>query len=105
MNQAEIMSRVLFLYRLKRTWHSPWSKVVLISAFITAELLLVSVYEVIKNAWQVNGFSNILRYFFSALLQTDLTVQILLAGLALVAGLLARDVFQNFRSHRHFVTV
>lgn len=105
MNQAEIMSRVLFLHRLRRTWYSPWTKVALLTALVASELLLVSVLEVIKNAWQTRDLFDISRYIISAFIQTDLAVQILFATFALVAVLLVRDVIKNLRSHRQFATI
>lgn len=106
MNQQEIiMSRVLFLHRLKRACCSPWTKLLLLGGFAVAELSLVSVYHVIKNVWQVKGLTNTSHYFLSALVHTNLAVQLLLAGLASVALLLVWDVWKNFRSHRQLAAV
>ncbi len=104
--QALIMSRVLFLHRLIRAWHSPWSKVILVGALFLAEYSIVSIHHVVINLWNSGG--NAHNYFIDAFTHTNHVAQTLLVGLVLLLALLAYDVLKNFRSarsHRHFVTV
>ena len=104
--QALIMSRVLFLHRLRRAWRSPWSKVVLVVGLFLAEYSIVSIHHVVFNLWNSGG--NAHNYFINAFTHTDHVAQILLVGLVLFFSLLAFDGVKSFRSarlHRHLATV
>ena len=103
LNQTAIMTRVIFLYRLKRVCFSPVTRLSVFLVLTTGTLFLISLPHVVINLWQTNGFNGRFVYLFQALLHTDFLVQLSCAGLLLFGLLLARDLlkYQPFFSwHR-----
>lgn len=90
-NREEIMLRVLFLNRLKRFWHSPWSKLFILSGLAVSSFSVVSVPQVVLNWWHAGDWA----YAFYAIRQTELAVQLLLFGLLFFGLWLIKDTLKR----------
>lgn len=104
--QADVMTRVLFLHRLKRVLFSPLTRAGLLLGFSVLAFTTVSIPAIIANARQTASFLDSFAYLWRSFLHTAYPVQLIAAVTLFFALLLARDsfrylrpfsLFQNFR--------
>ncbi|MEK7650822.1 MAG: hypothetical protein AAB364_03070 [Patescibacteria group bacterium] len=95
--QADVMTRVLFLYRLKRVLFSPLTRAGLLLGFSVLAFFVVSVPAIIANARQTSSFFDSFAYLWRSFLHTAYPVQIIAVITLLFALLLARDTFRYFK--------
>lgn len=99
LNQAEIMSRVMFICRLKRVASSQITKLCLVIVFGTTELLSISLGDVWANLTSTDNMTDGSLFLLRAAAGTDLIVQLSFVGLVFFSYLLLRNQF-NFGFRR-----
>lgn len=87
------MTRVFFLYRLKRALYSWWTKASLLAVFALGEYLSISFVDIWDNLQDVDTVSQRARYLATAAFNTEISVQLLFAGMVCCGFLLMRTRF------------
>ena len=89
----KIMRRIYFIWFVRQIFNAVTVKVALVFLLAWQITSYVSVKNVIAN-WYLTewGFSGSYAFLQSALIETDVMVQVLMLGTVLVASLLFRDV-------------
>lgn len=93
---ADVMTRVLFLYRLKRVLFSPLTRAGVLVSFFVVALFTVSLPAIIANTSQTAGLLEALVYLWRSFLHTAYPVQIIAVALLFFGVLLARDLVRYF---------
>jgi hypothetical protein len=94
--EQKIMKQVTRTYYLKKVFNPLMFKIYALGIAFVGISSLVSVSNVFKNMPSLLDFGSVFRFVNSAIVNTELTVQLVL-GVAVVIGvLLIRDTIKNF---------
>ena len=93
-SKKQIMRRVYFVWTLKTIFSATTTKIAAFAVLLWQLSVHVSIRQVFENWTYDSGISSGYAFIESAFLNTELTTQVLLAGMGVVAILLAKDMLR-----------
>ena len=99
--EQKIMARVRRIYYLRKLFGPTAVKLYTMFGIVAGLFSLVSVANVVANMPGLDAPSEAAAYLTQAALHTEGTVQLLLAGFVVVAGLMIRDIVHGARHLEH----
>ncbi len=94
--EQKIMGQVKRVYYLKKVFNPLIFKVYVLALATTLISSLVSISNVFNNMPSLLEFNSIYRFTNSAILNTELSVQLVLGVVVVVVALFIRDTVKNF---------
>jgi hypothetical protein len=97
-----IMRKVYIMAYMRRFLRPLVIKSALLSVFLLAGVSVVSVGNVLKNAWQSGhgDIFTILHYMYQAFTSTELVAQVIFVGIIVLSVWLIIDTVRNFTGQR-----
>lgn len=102
--QNRIMKRVRHVYYLRRVFNPFMFKVYALSLAILGAMSLVSVKNIVANMPSFLEVGNMYHFTSSAIINTELSVQLVLSVIVVVIVLFIRDAIKNFTYHTQLAT-
>lgn len=102
--EQHIMKRVYRTHYLKKVFNPLMFKVYILVVAFVGMSSLVSIINVVNNMPSLLEVGSVYRFTSSAIVNTEWSVQLVLAVAVLAVVLLVRDTIKNFSYHKRLTT-